>query len=115
MSDLIGNDVQVLTNGNVLGTIKYAQNYNEFNESNVSEQSGYFFPFELDKKYEGQSITVKRISGNPQGQEKTAEDIQWVLRLTDGKDTVYEIKADGELIMTLNFQNATFMSEPISD
>lgn len=99
--DLVEN-CKVLEDGSVVGEFIHITDYTEFNESDPKEQEGYFFPLKLGSEYEGKQITVQRISGTP-GKSKTSTDTEWVLRLTDGIDTVYLIKADGLDDLVLNF------------
>ena len=69
------------------------------------ENSGNYFPFKLDDAYSGKPITVKRTSGSKS--EKTVSDTEWILRLTDGKQTTYQILSGDSVIAELNFENAT--------
>ena len=104
VSGLVGADVAVGPDGCVTGTVKFVESWPEFNVANVEEQSGYYFPFHLDDTYKGKPITVQREGG----QSKTATDQDWILRLTDGKNTVYTVK-DGETeIVKLSFDNIRF-------
>ncbi len=68
----------------------------------------YFFPLHLGDKYSGQNITVQRTSGEG-GTEKTEQDQDWVLRLTDGSATVFTFKIQEEEtpFLTLSFSEAT--------
>lgn len=109
-SDMVSEDTKVTYGGVVIGTMKYVEGYTAFGGD---EQNGYFFPFHLGDDYKGKTITVKRISGEG-GKEKQAADQDWVLRLTDGEDTVYEIKDGTTLITNLSFKQATFNPLAIS-
>lgn len=104
---MINNDVKVHDSGAVVGTFPYVTGFTGFNAKKTAEQEGWYFPFKLSDKYQGKKITVKRESGTG-GTAKTVEDCEWVLRLTDGKDTIYTIKTEGEPIITLSFSSATF-------
>lgn len=105
-SDLVGEDVRILAGGAVKGLIKYVKDYT--GAFSGDEAKGYFFPVHLGDAYEGAKIKVKRESGEG-GKEKTAQDRDWVIRLTDGADTVYSFKTDkNEPILTLSFSEATF-------
>lgn len=105
VSDLVGEDIRILHGGVVEGTLKYVKDYSK--AFGKAEQSGYFFPFTLSDEYKDKEITCKRTSGKP-GKEKKANDLEWVLRLTDGADTVYEFSAGDKPIITLTFKNAVF-------
>ncbi len=107
-SDLVGEDIRIGAGGAVVGTIKYVDGYDK---AFPGEESGYFFPLILGEEYEGQKIKVKRESGEG-GKEKTEQDRTWVLRLTDGLDSVFSFKTEsGDPIVTLSFNQATL--EPI--
>ena len=107
-SDMVGEDTRILAGGVVGGTVKYVSGYDKFSGD---ERDGYFFPAHLGDAYKGKEITVKRESGES-GTEKKKADQDWVLRLTDGPDTVYSFKDGDEPILTLSFQAATFLPKP---
>ena len=107
-SDMVGEDTKILAGGVVSGPIKYVTGYDKFSGG---EQDGYFFPAHLSDEYKEKEITVKRESGEG-GMEKKQADQDWVLRLTDGPDTVYSFKDGGTPILTLSFRSATFLPEP---
>lgn len=110
ISDLVDEDVKILSGGVVTGGIKYVEDYS--NAFSGDEAKGHFFPVHLSDTYKGQKIKVKRESGEG-GTEKAAEDQDWVLRLTDGADTVFSFKTDkDEPIMTLSFREATLLPKP---
>lgn len=109
-SDMVSGDTAVTYGGIVKGYIKYVEGNDKFGED---EQNGYFFPFHLGDEFKGRTITVKRTSGEG-GTERSAAEQDWVLRLTDGPGTIYEIK-DGETLITkLSFGEAEFAPIPIS-
>ena len=100
--DMIGTDVKVDENGNVTGTFHKVTGYTGFNSSNVTEQSGYFFPFSLEKT--GTTMTFKK-NGTA-----TKENIPFekdnVFRVT--KTAKFEVLVDDENVVTLTFNNAIF-------
>lgn len=73
------------------------------------EAKGNYFPFKLSEAYEGKPITVKKTSGT--STEKTQSDTEWVLRLTDGKSTVYKVSSGEQEIAELNFAGAELGEE----
>lgn len=109
-SDMVCEDVGIYAGGIVKGTFKYVDGYDQFGGD---EQNGYFFPVHLSDTYSGKTVKVKRESGQG-GTEKSAADQDWVLRLTDGEDTVFSFKTDGDdtPIMTLSFREATLLPKP---
>lgn len=74
------------------------------------EAKGNFFPVVLDSSYKDKPITVKRTSGTPS--EKTVNDTEWLLRLTDGTATKYEFSNEGMKIFDLTFTGATLSTKP---
>ncbi len=112
--DLIGSDVKVLADGSVVGTFPYVEGYEQFS-SNVSEQSGHFFPFSLTKA--GSTMTFKKNG------KASKTEIEWekdnVFRV-ENSDT-FEVEVDGESVVTFNFTQATMkpkaqltsVSEPV--
>lgn len=107
VSELIGEDVRILAGGAAAGTFPYVSGFTGFSRNKPEEQEGWFFPVRLSDEYSGKPITVKRESGGG-GTEKTVQDLEWVLRLTDGADTVYSFQTGGEPILTLSFRDAVF-------
>ena len=99
---MIGTDVKVDESGNVTGTFHKVNSYTGFNPSNITEQSGYFFPFSLEKT--GTNMTFKKNGAI------TKENIRFekdnVFRVT--KTAKFEVLVDNESIVTLTFANATF-------
>lgn len=105
-SDMVDEDVKILTGGVVTGHIKYLSGYEA---AFPSRPEGHFFPVSIGKEYEGKKIVCKRESGEG-GTEKTSEDLDWVLFLTDGGDSVFSFKTeDGEPIVTLSFNKAVLV------
>lgn len=107
-SDMVGEDTKILAGGTVRGPIKYVTGYDD---KFPDEPDGYFFPAHLSDDYKGKNIMVKRESGEG-GTEKTAQEQDWVLRLTDGADTVYSFKDRNTPILTLSFRDADFLPKP---
>ncbi len=64
VSSLVGNDLKVLADGSVVGTIKKVTGYTQFS-SKKEEQSGYYFPFKLTKT--GTTMTLKRMEWQEKG------------------------------------------------
>lgn len=109
--DMIGKDAKILEGGVVVGTVKHVTGYTEAFEG--KEADGFFFPVHLADAYKQKAIRVQRVSGKG-GKEKQTEDTDWVLRLTDGQETVYTFKLEGEdePFLTLSFRMASFEQEP---
>lgn len=89
--------------GNVTGTFPYVTGYTGFNDAEIEEQEGYYFPFCLVKA--GSQMSFLK-NGEP-----VKENISWeannVLRIT--KTDSFEIKVDGESAVTFNFERAVFL------
>ena len=107
--EMIGEDVQILTGGVVVGTVKHLTGYTAFSGD---EQNGHFFPVQLGDTYKEKTIKVKRTSGQG-GQEKSEKDTKWVLRLTDEEDTVFTFTEDEQEtpFLTLSFKRATLLPQ----
>ena len=93
--------MQVDESGNVTGTFHKVTGYTGFS-GNTSEQSGYFFPFSLEKT--GEKMTFKKNGS------ASKENINWekdnVFKVT--KTSKFEVLVDNESVVTFNFTNATF-------
>lgn len=100
VSDLIETDVKIGKDGAVTGTLKYITSWTEFSNDSA-EQSGNFIPVKLDEKYKNQQITCVGTHT------KTAQDIEWVLRVKDVNSTFKFSVQGGEDIVTLSFKGAT--------
>lgn len=103
VSELIGTDVAISykgISGTVTGTLKKVDSWEEF----TSGAHGYFFPVKLGEEFKGKPITC---TGK---HEKTATDLEWVLRVTeDGNDpTSFTFKCEDKEILKLDFSKATF-------
>lgn len=101
VSDLIGASAAIEwngTNGKVTGEIKNISDpWMDFDTAN---NTGHFFPIELDAKYEGEKITV---IGQKQ---KTVADRFWVLRVENAKDQKFTFKKGTDLLFVLDFSGA---------
>ena len=107
-AEIMGSDVKLLEGGHVVGTFPYVGDFTGFS-GNADEQKGNFFFLKLGSDYTGKEITVQRTSGSG-GKSKKSSDLDWVLRLTDGRDTVYKITADSVPELTIDFAGATVNS-----
>ena len=103
----MGDDCAVLADGSVIGTLKYVDDYTEYDESNPEMQKGNFFAVEFGSNYSGKEISARR---NDQEEPKKAMDTQWVLRVPS-VDTTFEFKDGEDAIITLNFKNAKLENE----
>lgn len=104
-SDLMGADVKIMDDGSVTGTFPYVDNFEGFSKV-PDEQKGNYFWIKFGSEYTGKQITVQRTSGSP-SDPKTASDLDWILRLTDGTQTVYKVTADNVPDLVLTFAEAT--------
>lgn len=105
ISEMVSKDTYVGANGSVYGTLKYITGFDAFNSTNVTEQSGYYFPFNLAKS--GTKMTFKKNGV------VTKRDIDYdpeiLFRLT-GPNTIWEVYLDDETTpaVKLNFRTAIF-------
>lgn len=94
--------------GAVTGTLKYVEGWTAFNESDISEQSGHFFPLKLDEKYSGKQITCTGTKT------KTSQDLEWVLRVADSSSKfTFSTDEDGTFL-TLDFSGAELQPNMVS-
>lgn len=101
VSELVGEDLMVKSDGSVTGTFHYVTGYSEFS-SLPGEDSGYYFPFHLIKS--GTKMTFKK-NGSPTKQD-IAFDPDIIFRVT--KNDTFEVLIDEKSIVTFNFTKATF-------
>ena len=94
--------------GEVTGTIKYVEGFNEFNEASPDEQSGNFFPIHLEKK--GDTLTLKKNGVAGEGKTDMPYDADVIFRLPDA-DTTFTAAVDDVDVVTLNFKKATLEKE----
>lgn len=100
ISDFVGEDIFVNTNGEVFGTIKKVKNFTEFAKG---EKEGYYFPITLGADYTGKEITFKGM----ETKEKKSNDLNWIVKLSKGKDSTFTFSADEMPDLTLTFKHAT--------
>ena len=89
--------------GNVTGTFKKVTGYTGFSDQ-PSEQSGYFFPFSIEKM--GTKMTFKKNGSISKENINFEKDN--VFRVT--KTSKFEVLVDDESVVTFNFARATFES-----
>lgn len=106
--DMIADDIRIMADGTVTGTIKYVTGYTGFDSVHKELQSGYYFPVHLGDAYKGKSVTVQSI-GKDKGQPKSGSDQDWVIRLSDKADRVLKITAEGVPEVQLNFKQCRFL------
>ena len=105
VSELIGTDVKVYADGSVTGTLKNVSGFTDFNSSNVSEQSGHYFPLHLTKS--GNTMTLKTNGVAKPGKENMPFDADLLFRVSDA-NTTFTIEVDDKEVVTLNFKQAIF-------
>ena len=103
ISSLINEDVKVMENGSVKGTLKHVTKYVRFNESDIEEQSGHYFPFVLTGS--GEKMTIKINGVAREDKTNLLFDPEIIIRVRD-KDTTCTIEVDGKEVITLNFAEA---------
>ncbi len=106
-SDLMEDDVQIAWNGLdgfVTGTFKNIEK--AWTQLPGTPNTGHFFTLKLDEKYKGKPFEFLK-NGEVAGSTPNAGDDEmfWVLRLDQNKK--FAFKSDGELILSLDFTNAT--------
>lgn len=104
VSSLVGNDIKVLADGSVTGTLKQVNDYTQFS-SVKEEQSGRYFPFKLTQT--GTTMTIKKNGVAADGKEDMVFDPSIVVRVENKTDT-FAIEVDDVPVVTLNFKNSIF-------
>ena len=103
VSDMIGDNVKVMNDGSVTGTLKFVDNFVGFS-SKVSEQSGHYFPVKLTQS--GTKMTLKTNGTAKANKTDMNFDPELLLRVTDN-NTTFTVEVDGTEVITFNFKNAT--------
>ena len=98
-------NVVVLENGHVVGTLKYLDDYVGFS-GDTDLQKGYFFPVHLEQT--GTTMTLKKNGVVIPDRENIAFDPELVLRVTPS--TTFGIEVDGTEVVEFSFLSATFAS-----
>ena len=106
VSDLISDNVNVLASGTVTGTLKHVTGFTDFNNNNINEQSGYYFPLKLTQT--GTKMTIKTNGEIRPDKTNMKFDPEILLRVAN-KDTTFTIEVDGNEVVTLNFKKTTFL------
>lgn len=101
-ADMVENDVRVLADGTVLGTLKNVTGYTGFS-SVQEEQSGHFFPFTLTKT--GTKMTIKTNGTAAPNKTDLPFDPDVVLKVDKNKK--FSIDVDGVQVVALDFTNTT--------
>lgn len=110
LSDLMGDDVAILKDGSVIGTFPYVDNFTQFSKSKPDLQKGHFMAATLGESYKAKH-KVERISGTGGESKEISNDEVLIMRLTDGKDTVYKVTADGQPDLVFNFARANLKTK----
>jgi len=101
---MIGADVRVLADGSVTGTLNYVTDFTAFNQSDVSEQSGHYFPLTLTQT--GTTMTLKKNGVASAEKQNMPFDPEIIFRV-ENTATTFTIEVDGAPVVTLNFRGAT--------
>lgn len=104
VSEMISPDTKILDDGSVEGTLYKVDGFKAFNTNNAAEQSGHFFPFTLSGE-PGSKMTFKKNGVESKKDIDYDKDI--VFRVED-KQTKFEVTVDGNSVIRLNFEKATF-------
>lgn len=100
VSEMIGKDTYVCTNGTIHGELKHIDNFILFS-SNPSEQEGYYFPFLLSGTGEKMTFVKNGVV--------TKRDIDYdpeVLFRVTSPNTIWEVIVDNKPVVKLNFKTA---------
>lgn len=97
-------NVAVLENGHVVGTLKYLDDYVGFS-GDEDLQKGYFFPVNLEQT--GTTMTLKKNGSVVPDREDIPFDPELVFRI-ESPSTTFGIEVDGTEVVTFSFLSATF-------
>lgn len=108
VEDMIEDDVKVLADGSVVGTLKYVEGYKPYWPDNEAMQSGNFFPLTLGSNYtNGKKLEITKNGGEPKVIEFNDSPFDPDIVLRVERSDSFEIKVDDEPVVTLTFANAT--------
>lgn len=117
VSDMIEEGAYVDNNGHVIATLKPVDNFTDFS-SVVTEQSGYYFPFEINVPG-AKTMSFEKTSIANGTYVKTKTDIPYdneiILRVADddGNKTIHDFKitTDNEKTIEIHFDRVKFVAE----
>lgn len=101
-------EFKISKTGAVTGTAKYVTGYTGFNESNESEQEGYYFPIAFTKSQEVREVTMQVVGSKNPPVKMDAENVIYL-----GKTVATAKKKQVELVhgsdrLVLTFEDAAF-------
>lgn len=115
VNEMIENGAYVDNNGHVIATLKPVDEYAGFS-STTSEQSGYYFPFEINIPKATKMNFAKTIAANGEYIDTKTNipyDDKIVLRIADldGNQTIYDFKitTDNDKVIELHFDKVKFI------
>lgn len=108
VGELIKDDVAVLADGSVIGTLNYVKDFTQFNVSDSAEQKGHYFPFNLTQR--GSKMTFKKNGVEDPRKKDMDFDPEIIFRIDD-PSTTFEVVVDGSSVVTLNFKKSTLSPE----
>lgn len=105
VDSMVGDDLLVSPDGNVVGTFKYVTGFTEFYPDDPEQQEGYFFPFKLVKT--GTNMTFKKNGVVVDGKQNIPFDPEIIFRVN--KNDTFEVLVDDESVIKFEFSHATFL------
>lgn len=109
VSEMMSADTYVDKNGRVIGTLKYIDNFEAFNSTDITEQSGYYFPVKLGTSTSSGTKMTLIKNGIPVKEDAVFEQ-EFLLRIDENKpNTAWTIQVDGTDIVSLYFRSADFV------
>lgn len=116
VNEMIENGAYVDNNGHVVATLKPVDEFTGFNSTTVSEQSGYYFPFEINmpgaKTMSFEKTTVAN-GAYISSKSNIPYDNQIILRIADADATqaIYDFKitSDNGKVAELHFDKVKFI------
>lgn len=116
VNEMIENGAYVDNNGHVVATLKPVDEFTGFNSTTVSEQSGYYFPFEINmpgaKKMSFEKTTIAN-GDYISSKSNIPYDNQIILRIADADaaQTIHDFKitSDNGKVTELHFDKVKFI------
>lgn len=118
VNEMIENGAYVDNNGHVIATLKPVDEFTGFNSTVVEEQSGYYFPFEINIP-NAKTMTFEKKTVINGDYVKTKTDIpydnQIILRIADDEGNIvihdFKITTDNERIIELHFDKIKLIEQ----
>lgn len=100
-------DTTILEDGRVVGTLYHVTGFTWFNESDPTEQEGYYFVCLLGDDISGTNLTIRK-NDETEGKTVAFDAPQYIILRVVSTGTVFHILVDGVEVLTLDFSTINF-------